>query len=611
VTAAETAVTSQEEALASASETSAASAEHGVEETVCPSGEAEATAGYPVVAEIRANALAMAAVEAQRLRLVGQLVDQVEADAMAMLASLPRVPGAPKDHEVIESAVVGEMQAVLGIAQSPAVRLVNLAQRLTRVLPEVLVALESGRLDLVRARVLAGATEVLPDATAREVAHQMLAMAGDFPWEGLSPRTWRARTDRTVVQVDADAARRRRKEAYERRAVRSWPTAEGMAELFIAADAADIAMAEQVLTDLAQARPATDADGVHVSMDARRVDSLMDVFRRVRDGQALPGVPVRRERELGLVLHADTFFGDGPAAGDPGEVRGLSGPSPLDPVTARERAHALVGSVGGTSAETVCDASGGKIRGTDAGAVARARTDMVAGTVAGTGTDVVAGTGTDVVAGTGTDVVAGTGTDVVAGTGTDMVAGTRTDMVGPTSGGVVGGPSGGTYAATSGRAGAVNVMLVDARGVLLRVVRLPRAPAGGWTRQLLDAAVTARLDELPPLHCDGYLATAAIEEHVRARNPRCTGYDCPRRARACDLDHDTPWPRGPTDVANLAPRCRRQHEHKTRGLVRTKLHADGSVDTVMLTGAVTTTRPEPLPGHAPGEGYAREVTAAS
>jgi hypothetical protein len=58
-------------------------------------------------------------------------------------------------------------------------------------------------------------------------------------------------------------------------------------------------------------------------------------------------------------------------------------------------------------------------------------------------------------------------------------------------------------------------------------------------------------------------------------------------------------------VTNLAPRCRRQHEHKTRGLVHTSLHPDGSVDTVMLTGLIVTTRPEPLPGHAPGEGHAQ------
>jgi Domain of unknown function (DUF222) len=588
----EAAIVSEEPAAHGPGEhTAAASAE----ETVGREGEAESATGYRFVAEVRANALAMAAIEAQQLRLVAQLADEVESDARAMLASNPRVPGAPKDHEVIESAVVGELQAVLGIAQSPAVRLVNLAQRLTRVLPEVLTALESGRLDLIRARVLAEATEVLPGGAARDVAHQMLAVAGDSPWQGLSPRTWRARTDRTVVRVDADAARRRRKEAYERRAVRSWPTSEGMAELFITADAADIAMALQVLTDLAQTRPATGTDGVHVSMDARRVDSFMDVFRRIRDGQALPGVPVRRERELGLVLHADTFFGDGPAANDPGEVRGLSGPSPLDPATAREHAHALVGRVAGTSCETDSEASKSNVSGPGADAVGDTSTDMVDRFVRNPFTDNAADRPNDTVGATSRGA-----------TGGGMPGG------GMTGGGMPGGGMpGGADAVTSVTSGAVNVLLVDSAGVLKRVVRLARAPAGGWTRQLLDAAITARLDELPPLSSDGYVATAAIEQHVRARNPRCTGYDCPRGARACDLDHDTPWPRGPTNVANLAPRCRRQHEHKTRGLVRTTLHADGSVDTVMLTGLLTTTRPEPLPGHAPGEGYACEADVGS
>lgn len=354
-------------------------------------------------------------------------------------------------------------------------------------------------MDLVRARVLAEATEVLPDGLARLVQDRTLDVAGDGPWDGLSPRAWRARADRTVVQVDADAARRRRQEAYERRAVRSWPIGEGMAELFITADTADVAMAEQVLTDLAQARPSVGPDGSYVSMDQRRVDSFTEVFRRARDGRDLPEVPVRRERELGLVLPADTFFGDGPAVTDPGEVRGLSGPSSLDPVTARERAR--------------------------------------------------------------------------------------------------------TFTARA----AVNVLLVDRAGALQRVVRLPQAPVGGWTRQLLDAAVTAGLDKLPPLRCESYVPTVAIEAHVRARNPRCTGYDCPRAAGRCDLDHDMPWPRGPTDVTNLGPRCRRQHEHKTRGLVRTTLHPDGTVDTIMLTGLVVTTRPEPLPGHAPGDGHAHET----
>jgi hypothetical protein len=285
-----------------------------------------------------------------------------------------------------------------------------------------------------------------------------------------------------------------------------------MAELCISADAAEIAMAEQVLTDLAQARPSTDDDGAHQSMDQRRADAFVDLCARIRDGKDLPGMAVRRARELGLVLHADTFFGDGPAAGDPGQVRGLTGQVTLDPATAREKAQA-------------------------------------------------------------------------------MLDPTRTS----------GGTSGGT-------SGAVNVLLVDWAGILHRVLRVPgAAPAGGWTRELLEAAVRAQLGDLAPLRCDGYAPTVAIEDHVRARNPWCTGYDCPRRARRCDLDHDLPWPRGPTDATNLGPRCRRQHEIKTRGLIKTQLHPDGSLDTIMLSGQVVTTRPEPLPGHAPGEGYSTDA----
>jgi hypothetical protein len=388
---------------------------------------------------------------------------------------------------------------VLGVSQGPAERMVDLARRLTTTLPEALVALEGGRLDLTRTRQLSEATDMLDDATAREVQDRMLGVAGDAPWDGPSPRAWRARVERTVMRVDVDAARRRRVEANERRLVWTRATDFGMGELLVIGDAADVAMAEQVLTDLARARPNTDADGAHVSMDQRRVDAFFDVFRRVGDGQVLPGVSVRREREIGLVLHADTFFGDGPAAADPGEVRGAGGASAVDPVTAREQVHAVA------------------------------------------------------------------------------------------------------------HGSAVNVLLVDQTGVLQRVVRLPRAPEGGWTRTLLEVAVIRRLDDLPPLSCHSYPPTVAIGEHVRARNPRCTGYDCPRRASRCDLDHDTPWPRGPTDVTNLGPRCRRQHEIKTRGLVGTRLHPDGSVQHTMLTGMTITTRPEPLPGRAPGEGYAREA----
>ena len=128
--------------------------------------------------QIRDKSLLIAACEADRLALVAQFADEVSVEAVAELAGLPRVPGTPPHEQVIASAVEGEVQALLGIGAGPAARMIRLAQRLSAVLPATLAALQEGQLDLVRARVLAEATEGLTDADAREVADQMLGCAG-------------------------------------------------------------------------------------------------------------------------------------------------------------------------------------------------------------------------------------------------------------------------------------------------------------------------------------------------------------------------------------------------------------------------------------------------
>ena len=232
-------------------------------------------------------------------------------------------------------------------------------------------------------------------------------------------------------------------------------------------------------------------------MDQRRVDGFMDLLRRVAFGDQLPQIPAPRDREVGIVVHSDTLFGDGPGKDAPGELRGLGAPAPVDPQSAAELARAQI----------------------DAGAATR-------------------------------------------------------------------------------------VLLVDATGNLQRTLRLPKAPTGGWTRDLLVDQVRKTLPDLPDLHTESYEPTVAINDHVRAVHPRCTSYDCARLASRCDLDHDESWPRGPTCVTNLSPRCRRHHELKTRGLVRTRLHPDGSLTTTTLLGTTVTTRPEPPPGFGVGDAYA-------
>jgi hypothetical protein len=452
----------------------------------------------PDVLALRADARALAGAEARRLRRVVAIAQRCTRETMTLLSLGRRVPGATSDTELVMSAVTVELMMALGISKGHAEGLQLLATRLVRVLPETLAMLELGRLDLTRARLLAEATDLLDDAHARAVQALVLPSVGSGPWDGPSPRAWRAQVQRAVVTVDPDAARRRRETAIRDRLVRAWAVGDGTGIIQIVGPDIDIAAADRVITDLAHAWPTTGPDGARLSMDQRRADAVLDLFRRVADGNELPWMqPSRRDREIGIVLHADTFFGDGPAANDPGELRGLGAPAPIDPHSA----------------------------------AVMARTQIEAG------------------------------------------APTR-------------------------------VLLVDAAGALQRTLRLPKAPPGGWTRDLLEGQVREALPDLPSLHTEAYEPTVAITEHVHAVHPRCTSYDCARLASRCDLDHDESWPRGPTCVTNLCPRCRRHHELKTRGLVHTRLHPDGSVTTTTLLGTTNTTRPEPPPGYGPGQAYA-------
>jgi hypothetical protein len=451
----------------------------------------------PDVVALRADALALAAAEARRLRRVVAIAERCTRETGAFLAMTRRAPGAASDAELVMSAVTVELMMALGISKGHAEALQLLATRLVRVLHETLGMLESGRLDLTRARLLAEATDILDDAHARAVQALVLPSVGAGPWDGPSPRAWRARVQRAVITVDPDAARRRRETAIQDRLVRAWALGDGTGVLQIVGPDSTIAFADGVVTDLALAWPATGPDGERLSMDQRRADAVLDLFRRVADGNDLPWMQSRRQREIALVLHADTFFGDGPGKQAPGEVRGLGAPAPIDPHSAAQLARAEI----------------------EAGAATR-------------------------------------------------------------------------------------VLLVDRDGALQRTIRLPNAPPRGWTRDLLTDQVRTALPDLPDLHTESHEPTVAITEHVRAVHPRCTSYDCARLASRCDLDHDESWPRGPTSVTNLCPRCRRHHELKTRSLVRTRLHPDGSLTTTTILGTRVTTSPEPPPGHGPGEGYA-------
>jgi hypothetical protein len=477
-----------------------------------------------VVGAREANRICCAA-DAARLRWVARIAARCRCEVRERVLALGDSDLDMNGEEFAHRMCVDTVMCALGVGKNEAARLVNLADRLT-ILPEVWDAWAAGVLDASRVRVLANATEVLDDATARTVAREVLARAGGGPWDGPAPRRWRTRVEEAVVRADARAAECRRAAAVAARRVRAWKEGDGSAVLALHASEADIALADQVITDLARAWPAVDPHGVRLTMDQRRADALIGLFRAVRDnslrdqpglhsgaglafrvgrdrgdepdpiaGPRLPRVPVRRMHDLGLVLHADTLFNGGPAADETGQLRGLGQPAVLAPGSARTLALRQLE------------------QGTD-----------------------------------------------------------------------------------------VQVLVVDATGALDHVVSVDPTMCG--SRESLTAAVRQRLAAEPPLECDIHDPSEAIARHVRAEAPTCSFYDCPRQARSCDLDHDEAWPRGPTSVTNLDPKCRRHHNAKTFGVVQTNLTAGPgtgprTVHWTLPCGVQVTTSPESLPGVGP------------
>jgi hypothetical protein len=61
----------------------------------------------------------------------------------------------------------------------------------------------------------------------------------------------------------------------------------------------------------------------------------------------------------------------------------------------------------------------------------------------------------------------------------------------------------------------------------------------------------------------GYQHPPTVDTAARVRDRTCRAPGCTRPARACDIDHVTPWPDGATSLANAAVLCRYHHRLKT------------------------------------------------
>ena len=77
-------------------------------------------------------------------------------------------------------------------------------------------------------------------------------------------------------------------------------------------------------------------------------------------------------------------------------------------------------------------------------------------------------------------------------------------------------------------------------------------------------------------------------------------------ASACDAEHDTAWPAGPTCSCDLGPCCRHHHRIKQLGCSKTR-HGDGSITWTSPTGRQRTVRSQ----HQPPQPAVRDLTRLS
>ena len=100
----------------------------------------------------------------------------------------------------------------------------------------------------------------------------------------------------------------------------------------------------------------------------------------------------------------------------------------------------------------------------------------------------------------------------------------------------------------------------------------------------------------PPPPTPGYRPGARLDRFLRARDRRCRFPGCRARVpRGGELDHDRPYPDGPTSAANLAGYCTPHHrgKHQAPGW-RHELAPDGTLTVTTPTGLVAVTTPPPF-----------------
>jgi hypothetical protein len=243
-----------------------------------------------------------------------------------------RLRGVGTGPEQVPAAQVAATELAAGLALTPAAaRLrVELAASLNR-LPGTRDALAAGRIDTVKARAIAEATDPLDPATAHTVETRVLGRAGRQTATML-----RAALRRAVIAADPAAAETRRAAATAGRGVWRETLDHGQSRLEWVAPSEQIETAHQWITGLAQRARTGDRDGARAAGDVGdvrtlhqcRSDVLADLAEHALRHHDLPRHHGRAP-QIHVVVAASTLLGldDEPAE--------LAGAGPLTAHTAR------------------------------------------------------------------------------------------------------------------------------------------------------------------------------------------------------------------------------------------------------------------------------------
>lgn len=207
-----------------------------------------------------------------------------QARELAAIAELTRRRTAEEesgdpDYRILSAreSVTEEVSAALTVTGNAAATLVHLAEQLTGPLARTGDALEAGRLDLAKARVICDVTEQLPDHTARRVESAALEKASEQTTGQL-----RRRLNRIARRLAPEAIEERRQAAVRQRRLELWDTPSGTSDLALCDLAAENAHA--IYNKITAAAHGIKGDG-----DARPLGAIRaDLATRLLQGLELP-----------------------------------------------------------------------------------------------------------------------------------------------------------------------------------------------------------------------------------------------------------------------------------------------------------------------------------